>query len=410
MSLSSLGGCLSSRNEDFLGYYHIPNITAATIVSVIRDALMRLQLPLTDCRRQCYDGASNMFGKNSGVAKRIQDIESKALATHCHGHALSLSVKDATQNCKTLSDTMDTVKEITQLIKFSPKRQNILGEIKDNLLEEDEATANAYGIQMLCPTRWTVRSGCFQRVLDNYPALLQEWSICLEGKLQPDIKGRIIGCEAQMKSFDFFFGLQFGERIYCHTDNLSKTLQKTSMSAVSGQRLAKMTKTVLQDMRTDEAFDKFYDVILIKKNKHSSIPEPSLPRRRRAPARFEIGTGNPSYPDTPKDYYRRIYFEGLDGIIAAIHERFNQPSFIAYLNLESLLLKALNSEDYSDSLRYLNDNYSDDVDVTALKAELPIFKILLSGSEVDCFENVLRKVQEMPKTDRAMIGQIITIC
>ena len=29
-----------------------------------------MDTPLTDCRAQCYDGASNMVGANTGVATR----------------------------------------------------------------------------------------------------------------------------------------------------------------------------------------------------------------------------------------------------------------------------------------------------------------------------------------------------
>lgn len=180
---------------------------------------------------------------------------------------------------------MDTVKEITQLIKYSPKRQNLLGDIKEDLQARDEYNIlpDAPGIIMLCPTRWTVRSGCFQRILDNYTALLEAWRVCLEDKLQPDIKGRIIGCDTQMKLFDFFFGLCFGERIYCHTDYLSKTLQKTCMSAVAGQRCADLTKAVLQDIRNDEAFESFYQIVLLKCNKHylsqaQFFPEEDVPQ------------------------------------------------------------------------------------------------------------------------------------
>lgn len=179
-------------HEDFLGFFHIPDISAQTIVSAIKDALMRLQLSLTNCRGQCYDGASNMLGHKSGVAKRIQDLQPKAHATHCHGHSLSLSVKDTTNNCKLLSNTMDTAKEVVTLIKFSPKRENLLGEIKENLEQGESA---AHDIIKLCPTRWTVRASCFQRILDNYSALLQEWVLCLDEKLQADVRGRIIGCK-----------------------------------------------------------------------------------------------------------------------------------------------------------------------------------------------------------------------
>ena len=40
---------------------------------------------------------SNMLGHRTGVANRIQDLQPKAYPTHCHGHSLSLSVKDITK-------------------------------------------------------------------------------------------------------------------------------------------------------------------------------------------------------------------------------------------------------------------------------------------------------------------------
>ncbi|XP_074609646.1 zinc finger MYM-type protein 1-like [Acropora palmata] len=221
-------------HEDFLGFFNIPDTGAETIVSVIKAVLLKLQLSLAYCRGQCYDGASNMLGHKTGVAKRIQDVQPKAHPTHCHGHSLSLSVKDTVRNCKLLLNTMDTAKDIVTLIKFSPKRECLLGDIKENLDEEHAAG----GIIALCPTRWTVRASCFQRIIDNYSALLQEWIVCLDQKLQADVRGRVIGCKAQMNTSDFFFGLNLGERLFSHTDNLSKTLQKTKMSAVSGQRVA----------------------------------------------------------------------------------------------------------------------------------------------------------------------------
>ena len=236
-------------HEDFLGFIEIPNISAETIVTAIKGHLTKLGLSLASYRGQCFDGASNMLGPKTGVAKRIQDVQPKAHATHCYAHSLSLSVKDMTSNCALLSQTMDIAKEIVTLIKFSPKRECLLKELKDNLEVKDEDT-RPRGIIGLCPTRWTVRASCFRRILENYSILLQEWDICLSDKLQPDVRGRIIGCKAQMERYDFFFGLHMGKRIYSHTDNLSRTLQGTKMAAVSGQRLANLTKENLTKMRT----------------------------------------------------------------------------------------------------------------------------------------------------------------
>ena len=42
------------------------------------------------------------------------------------------------------------------------------------------------------------------------------------------------------------------------------------------------------------------------------------------------------FPVTPEQVYRRIYFEALDLIVSSIEERFDQPSFKAYSDMESL--------------------------------------------------------------------------
>ena len=36
-----------------------------------KDSLIRMQLSLSDLRAEAYDGASNMFGKNTGVPVQI---------------------------------------------------------------------------------------------------------------------------------------------------------------------------------------------------------------------------------------------------------------------------------------------------------------------------------------------------
>ena len=67
-----------------------------------------------------------------------------------------------------------------------------MGEIKENFEEPESA---AKGIIGRFPTRWTVRASCFQRILDNYAALLEEWIISLDGKLQSDIVDGLLGAK-----------------------------------------------------------------------------------------------------------------------------------------------------------------------------------------------------------------------
>ena len=106
--------------------------------------------------------------------------------------------------------------------------------------------------------------------------------------------------------FDFFFGLNLGQRLFSHTDNFSRTLQQRKMSALSGKGVACLTKDVLQKMRNDTSFRSFYDVVLLKSKSCPSTSGPMLPRRTRAPRRIEIVTGEPTYSMTAQDFYRRI--------------------------------------------------------------------------------------------------------
>ena len=129
-------------HEEFLGFYEVPNIKSDTIVSAVRVILLRTQISLESCRSQCYDGASNMLRKRSGVVKQIIETQPKFF-THCHCYMLSLSVKEMTKESKILSNAMDTSAEITILIKYSPKREQMLEQIKElSLSIEDESERN----------------------------------------------------------------------------------------------------------------------------------------------------------------------------------------------------------------------------------------------------------------------------
>ena len=94
--------CDFNVHEDFIGLYNVPSISANVLTSVIKDALQRLNLCISKVRGQCYDGASNMSGIKSGVAKQILDEEKRAIFTHCYGHALNLACNDAVNGCKIL--------------------------------------------------------------------------------------------------------------------------------------------------------------------------------------------------------------------------------------------------------------------------------------------------------------------
>ena len=303
-------------HEEFIGLHKVDSIAANVLVSVLKDTLLRLNLKITQCRGQCYDGASNMSGTKSGVAMQIATAESRAVYMHCYGHALNLAVGDTVQQSKLLRDTLDTTGEISKLLKYSPCHDSLFEKLKS------EIAPNQPGFRTLCPTRWTVKESSLESVIKNYVVLQQLWEEAKDFASDSESRSRINGVQAQMERFEYLFGLVLGECVLKHTDNLSKTLQSPSLSAAEGQQIAEMTRKTLEHIRSDECFDAFWERVL-QVQQELGVQEPVLPRRRKAPRRFEIGTGDCAFPDTPKEFFRRHYFEVLDLIVNFIKDRFN---------------------------------------------------------------------------------------
>ena len=120
----------------------------------------------------------------------------------------------------------------------------------------DPDTHKFLALEKLCPTRWTVHASYFQKIIDTYCLLLKLWDEYLKESLDTETRSRIIGCKAHMKTFKFFLSLP--------THNLSKTLKKEKISAVSRQRLASLTAKTIQSMRNDADFHLFYQTVCKK--------------------------------------------------------------------------------------------------------------------------------------------------
>ena len=57
-------------------------------------------------------------------------------------------------------------------------------------------------------------------------------------------------------------------------------------------------------------------------------------------------------------------------------ERFNQPSFQAYMTMEWFLLKAIDGSCTKDKHDFLHENYHGDIEIDYLEAEKEVWKII----------------------------------
>ena len=222
-------------HEEFIGLHSMDSISAERIISKIEDILLRLSLSLQNCHGQCYDGASSKAGCKTGASTTILQKKHRTLYTHCYGHALNLAVQDAVKANVILHDTLDTIEEMTKLIKKSPRKQVIFEKVKHDI------SLDSPGIRLLAPTRWTVNAAALTAIAENYEARGETWIQAKEVTKDSEARARIGGVAKQMEFFDFLFGLELERILFKMADNLSKTLQGSSESACGGQSVMRMT-------------------------------------------------------------------------------------------------------------------------------------------------------------------------
>ena len=388
-------------HEEFVGLHQVANIEATTLVAVIKDCLLRLNISLTKVRGQCYDGASNLTGARCGVATLIQAEQPNAYFTHCYGHSLNLAVSDTIKKSATMKRALDITHEITKLVKYSPRRDSLFQQLRDEM-----APGNC-GVRVLCPTRWTVRADTMRSIIRNYAVLQQLWDQAAILAHDTEVIARIRGVAAQMELFDFFFGLVLGESLLRNTDNLSRTLQKKHFSAAEGQLIAQKTKKALSSIRNEESFNNFWEKVS-SLTLDVEVNEPALPRKRRLPTRFEEGTASPHYDQSPKDMYRRVYFEALDLLIHSIEARFDQPGYKAYCSLEALLVKVCMKHDYSEEVKKVLEVYEADLDAHNLTTQLSILSSTIPEG-ISGILDIISYLRNLSPAEKELLHKVILL-
>ena len=83
---------------------------------------------------------------------------------------------------------------------------------------------------------------------------------------------------AKMNEFEFLFCIMLAEVLLRLCDNLSKTIQCSSMPAIEAHSLSELCIKVFQKMRSNHDFDLFWELVQHTKE-HLQVNEPVLHRQ-----------------------------------------------------------------------------------------------------------------------------------
>ena len=197
-------------------------------------------------------------------------------------------------------------------------------------------------------------------------------------------------------------------------DNLSHALQGSSMSAAQGQQVAEEVCKTLSRDRSEAAFDLFWKRLLKRKSKVDAVAEPQLPRKRRAPARQEVGdSGTHHFPSTPKESFRHMYYTAIDVTTECIRTRLNQKDFKVYQSIQELLLKAVAGEDHDEELGKVIAVYGDtDLQQYKLEAQLSLLPEVVQAMGYDTSQfdiaDLLDFFQSLGNARKLLLSKICT--
>ena len=343
-----------------------------------------------------------MAGHRSGVAKQLGDEEPRALFVHCYGHSLNLAMCDTIKTTVLTRDSLDVTSEISKLIKYSQKRNARFDALKG------EISPDTPGFRVLCPARWTVQGKSLQSILNNYLVLQELWDEVLAGSVDPDVRARVIGAKAQMETFNSFFGISLARLVLAHGDNLSVSLQNSTMSAAEAQKIARLTVDTITKMRPENSFSMFWEATVAKSHQFD-VSEPQFPRKRKRPQRYEGGDEPAYHPSSPEGHYRQLYYEVLDSAKSSIQTRFNQKGYAIYTQMENLLLKSAKGVDATDEFNAVTELYGEDLDSNLLLTQFSLLQTQLNSDDDVTFRSVLKFLRGYSTSQRQLLSEVVKL-
>ena len=369
--------------EHLIGFSAVERANAETLFKLLKDTLISHDLNLSNIIGQCYDGASTMMGRYSGVQARVKDEVPHAIIVHCYGHCLNLVLVDTVKNNRTTKNFFGTLESLYCFICLSNCRNALFQKLQQEFhmsetANEDETDDfdTSLTIKKLCDTRWVCRYESIRAIEANLPIVINLLSFVIEdrsslAKAVSDARGLI----HQIRSFEFILAMVILKPLFEHTNIVTKYLQSIQIAAVSS---VNATLPVIKRHRNGDKFKEYFEVATSLAHKFDiEIPMLHFMRKRSISHRLDDLWQNEHQHETIESKYRvEFYFEVLDRMVEEIERRFSQETQTLLISFSYLqpqkLQQRVEYQQCQESLTYLGQYYK--LDVLALTTQYALFK------------------------------------
>lgn len=364
-------------HEYFWGFLPTNKTTGEALCKEIVDELNRFGIPLGDMRGQGYDNGSNMKGHESGVQRRILQLNNRAFFVPCYAHSLNLVVNDAARSSKDGVMYFAIVQRIYNFLSGSTRRWAVL---KDHLKAH-------LTVKPLSNTRWESRIEAVRpfryspgEIYDSLYEISQDSSYDVESRCEAESLAK------KMKTFSFCCCTVIWHKILNQVNLVSKGLQNIETDISEAVEKIEKTLNFLKLLRSDSGFDEVVaDATILADDLDAelSFPPATSIRARRKRAMQNESRDEPI--QDPKNRFKvECFFLILDQAITSVEERFNQlqnhaDRFKFLYNIGDLkrLEKADLLKKCEELASVLSQNEDSDIDPVELCDELvPLLELI----------------------------------
>jgi hypothetical protein len=252
--------------ESFFDCIHVKNTRALTLKQEISHVLCSHSFDVQNLRGQGYDGASNIKGESNGLQALFLRECPYAYYVHCYAHRLQLALVASAKDVVPASQFFQKLLFIVNTVDSSSKHHDELHDAQmvelARLLAIDDIETGKGGNQIRSlrrpgETRWGSHFGSISALAEMFNVVsLVLQNIAADSSVSANRADRDTSF-SYLTSFEFIFILCMMRDILEITEYLDQALQKKTQDIVNAIRLVYSTKTLLEQLRSDNGWENF---------------------------------------------------------------------------------------------------------------------------------------------------------
>ncbi|XP_060214793.1 uncharacterized protein LOC132641730 [Lycium barbarum] len=366
--------------ERFIGIVHVRNTSALCLKEAIVNYLAQHSLSLSNIRGQCYDGASNMQGRLSGLKILIQQESRSAHAIHCFAHQLQLNLVGVSKKCLPVGELVLLVSNVLNVVGGSFKRMDELRESQAEKVQEalnmgevetGKSLNQELGLARAADTRWGSHYKSFKNFIGMFGSITDVLDTIVVDSECVEDSCKATGYLRVCQTFEIAFILHLMRDILAITNELNESLQKKEQDIANAMLLVKVAKKRLQDLREEgwdplienvSAFCVKYDILIPNFDEFYI----NFGRSRRKVAEHTFS----------HHYHVDIFFKIIDWQLQELNDRFNEEITDLLIGVACLNpVDSFSSFDINKILRMAElypDDFGEDIMVN-LKTQLETY-------------------------------------